>query len=54
MNNKKPVRLHKKEPLTLTYNLNTVIFSSIVLIIIYVLALSLGSENFNYLLGSCL
>lgn len=50
-----PVRLHKKEPITITYNKAAVITAgSIFIIMLMFLAVGLGSENFNYILWSCI
>ena len=51
----KPVRLHKKEPLTLEYELTTVIITGAVFIILLILmAFIIGSDNFNYFLWNCI
>ena len=55
MNENKPVRLHKKEPLTLEYELTTVIITGAVFIILLILmAFIIGSDNFNYFLWNCI
>lgn len=51
----KPVRLHKKEPITLEYNVATVYLTGALFIIgLVALAFVIGTENFNSLLGSCI
>ena len=55
MNKNKPVRLHKKEPITLEYNVATVYLTGALFIIgLVALAFVIGTENFNSLLGSCI
>lgn len=55
MINNKPVRLHKKEPLTLEYDKATVYLTGALFIIaLVVLSFIIGSENFNYILWSCI
>jgi len=52
MNKNKPVRLHKKEPLAIEYELRTVILTgTIFIIILFLIAFVLGSDNFNFMLG---
>ena len=52
MNKNKPVRLHKKEPIALEYELRTVILAgALFIIIMFLIAFSLGSDNFNFLIG---
>ena len=51
----KPVRLHKKEPITLTYDVATVYLTGALFIIgLVAIAFVIGTENFNSLLGSCI
>ena len=51
----KPVRLHKKEPITLNYDVATVYLTGALFIIgLVVLAFVIGTENFNSLLWSCI
>ena len=51
----KPVRLHKKEPTTLTYDVATVYLTGALFIIgLVAIAFVIGTENFNSLLGSCI
>lgn len=51
----KPVRLHKKEPITLEYDVATVYLAGALFIIgLVALAFVIGTENFNSLLGSCI
>lgn len=51
----KPVRLHKKEPITLEYDVATVYLTGALFIIgLVALAFVIGTENFNSLLGSCI
>lgn len=51
----KPVRLHKKEPITLEYEVATVYLTGALFIIgLVALAFVIGTENFNSLLGSCI
>ena len=55
MNNKTPARLHKKEPITLIYNKTTVyITGAAFIIILLAIAFSIGSENINFMLWSCI
>lgn len=55
MNKNNPVRLHKKEPLTLEYELATVYLAgALTIVAIFILAYVLGSDNFNYLLWNCI
>ena len=52
MTKNKPVRLHKKEELSLEYELRTVILTgTLFLIILFIFAYVLGSDNFNFMLG---
>ena len=49
----KPVRLHKKEPITINYNVATVYLTGALFIIgLVAIAFVFGTENFNYLLWS--
>ena len=51
----KPVRLHKKEPITLEYNVATVYITGALFIIgLVAIAFVIGTENINSLLGSCI
>ena len=51
----KPVRLHKKEPIALTYDVATVYLTGALFIIgLVALAFVIGTENFNSLLCSCI
>lgn len=55
MNKNKPVRLHKKEPLTLYYEKTTVYSTGVIFItLLVIIAFRIGTDSFNYLLGSCL
>lgn len=55
MNNKIPARLHKKEPITLVYNRTDVYtIGALFIILLFAIAFSIGSENINFLLGSCI
>lgn len=55
MNKNNPVRLHKKEPLTLEYEVATVyLIWALTIVVIFILAMILGSDNFNYLLWNCI
>lgn len=55
MNKNNPVRLHKKEPLTLEYNESTVyLIGALTIVTIFIIAMILGSDNFNYLLWNCI
>ena len=55
MNKNNPVRLYKKEPLTLEYERRTVYLTGAAFIIILVaLAFVIGTESLNYLLWSCI
>lgn len=50
-----PARLHKKEPLNLQYNKETVYLTGTLFIIALVgLAFFIGSESLSYLLWSCI
>ena len=49
----KPVRLHKKEPLAVEYNEATVYSTGTVFItLLVIIAFSIGTDSFNFLLGS--
>ena len=51
----KPVRLHKKEPITLEYNVATVYLTGALFIIgLIAIAFVIGTENFNSLLCNCI
>ena len=51
----KPVRLHKKEPITLEYEVATVYLTGALFIIgLVALAFVIGTENLNFLLWSCI
>ncbi len=51
--NNKPVRLYKKEPLALEYELTTVLLTGALFIItLFILAFVIGTDSFNYLLWS--
>ena len=51
----KPVRLHKKEPITLNYDVATVYLTGALFIIgLVALAFVIGTENFNSLLCNCI
>ena len=50
-----PARLYKKEQITLTYNKTAVLtMGAFFFSMLMLLAFGLGSENFNYILGSCI
>ena len=54
MANNKPARLHKAEPLILEYDKSEIFFAGcLFIIILLIVAFGFGSENINYLLGSC-
>ena len=47
----KPVRLHKKEPIALEYELTTVLLTGAVFImLLIIMAFIIGSDNFNFIL----
>jgi len=51
----KPVRLHKKEPITLEYDVATVYLTGALFIIgLVAIAFVIGTENFNSLLKICI
>ena len=51
----KPVRLHKKEPLVVEYEEATVYSTGAVFItLLVIVAFSIGTDSFNFLLGSCI
>ena len=55
MNDNKPVRLAKKEPLALEYDKETVYITGALFILGLVsLAFVIGTESLNYLFWSCL
>ena len=55
MNKNNPVRLHKKEEITITYDATTVYLTGALFIAaLVILAFGIGTENFNFLLGSCI
>ena len=55
MNKNQPVRLHKKEPLTVEYDVTTVyITGSLFILGLVALAFFIGTESLNYLLWSCI
>ena len=50
-----PVRLYKKEPLAVEYEEATVYSTGAVFItLLVIVAFSIGTDSFNYLLGSCI
>lgn len=52
---KTPARLHKKEPLTIVYDKQTVYLTGAIFIAVLVLiAFNIGSENINYIFWSCI
>lgn len=51
----KPVRLHKKEPLEVEYKKTTVYSTGAIFItLLVIIAFRIGTDSFNYLLGSCI
>lgn len=55
MNDKAPARLYKKEPVTLVYNKTTVyVTGTLFILVLFAIAFSIGSENVNFILGSCI
>ena len=55
MNKNKPVRLHKKEPLALEYEKTTVYSTGAIFItLLVIIAFRIGTDRFNFLLGSCI
>lgn len=55
MNKNNPVRLHKKEPLAITYDKPTVYLTGALFIIALIgFSFILGSESLSYLLWSCI
>ena len=55
MANNKPARLHKTEPLVLEYNKGEIYFAGcLFIIILFIIAFGLGSENINYVFWSCI
>ena len=54
MKNKTPARLNKAEPLTLEYNKTNLMLKGVLFIIIlFIVAFVIGSENTTFLLRSC-
>lgn len=52
---KTPARLHKKEPLTIVYDKQTVYLTGAIFIVaLLLIAFNIGSENINYLIGGCI
>lgn len=50
-----PVRLYKKEPLAVEYEIATVYSSGAVFItLLVIIAFRIGTDSFNYLLGSAI
>ena len=48
----KPVRLHKKEPLAVEYNVATVYSTGALFItLLVIIAFRIGTDSFNFLLG---
>lgn len=55
MSIKTPARLDKKEPLSITYNKQSLYLKGALFIIVLVFfAFNIGSENINYLIGGCI
>ena len=55
MNKNQPVRLHKKEPLAVEYDVATVYSTGAVFItLLVIIAFRIGTDSFNYLLGSAI
>ena len=53
MTTKTPARLHKKEPLTITYNKTTVyLIGALFMFLLVIVAFKFGSDSFNFLLRS--
>ena len=51
MNKNTPVRLHKKEPLALEYEVRTVILTgALFILILFLIAILLGVDNFSLLM----
>lgn len=51
----KPVRLNKKEHLEVEYNETTVYSTGAIFItLLVILAFNIGTDSFNFLLGSCI
>ena len=54
MNNNKPARLHKAEPLKLDYNKDEIYFAGcLFIIILLIIVFTVGSENINFIFWSC-
>ena len=52
---KRPVRLHKEEPLAVEYDVATVYSTGAVFItLLVIVAFRIGTDSFNFLLGSCI
>ncbi len=52
---KRPVRLHRKEPLAVEYDVATVYSTGAVFItLLVIVAFRIGTDSFNFLLGSCI
>ena len=50
-----PVRLYKKEPLAVEYEIATVYSTGAVFItLLVIVAFRIGTDSFNFLLGSCI
>ena len=53
--NKRPVRLAKVEPITLTYNKEAVyIIGFLFILMLLLLAFNIGTESYYILLGRCI
>ena len=51
----KPIRLYKKDPLEVEYNVTTVYSTGAIFIsLLVIIAFRIGTDSFNYLLGSCI
>lgn len=51
----KPVRLNNKEPLEVEYNVTTVYSTGALFItLLVIVAFRIGTDSFNFLLGSCI
>ena len=51
----KPVRLHKKEPISLEYDVTTVYSTGALFItLLVIVAFRIGTDSFNFLIGSCI
>lgn len=52
---KKPVRLYRKEPLEVEYDVTTVYSTGAIFItLLVIVAFRIGTDSFNFLLGSCI